>query len=63
MKLITHISFSNYNKNNGTCNVICLGITEIQSEPLVNNSMLNEGFTLEIQINSQQKNGSIKGIP
>lgn len=37
------------------------GITEIQSEPLVNNnSKITEGFTLEIQINSQRENESIQ---
>lgn len=38
----------------------------MQSEawPSVNNydSMINEGFTLEMKINSHRKNGSIKGI-
>lgn len=45
--------------------VMCIfpGITEIQSEPLVNNdSKITKGFTLEMQINSQRKNGPIKVI-
>lgn len=51
------------NKNNVACNN-WLGIRGIQTEPLVkNNSNVDEGVTLETQLDSQRKNGPINGNP
>lgn len=49
------------NRNNVTCNTICLGITRMQSEPLVNDSKTDEGFTFVTQLDSKRRNGPIKG--
>lgn len=45
-----------------TCNIFCLGITEKQRETFVNTeSKFHKGFTLGIQLGSQQGQDIIKG--
>lgn len=51
------------NKNDVECNIICLGITGMQSESSVNDSTIEEGFTFVTQLDSKRENRSIKGNP
>lgn len=51
------------NKNDVECNIICLGITGMQSESSVNDSTIEEGFTFVTQLDSKRENMSIKGNP
>lgn len=51
------------NKNDVECNIICLGVTGMQSESSVNDSTIEEGFTFVTQLDSKRENMSIKGNP